>query len=172
MAVVQEKFGAYDYKHAIDKMLELKQTGSVDDYVTDFESLQYEISLHDLGMSDTHFISQFMKGLKPEIRFAVQGQVPYSMERAVMLAKIQEQIQEKNKSKFIKPAYPPRYNTVVVSKSDQKGIGDILSYPKRGSSEITAGPITCVSFAKNPMMLLMQLNVPSDQFDLLIISTH
>ena len=23
MAVVQEKFGAYDYKHAIDKMLEL-----------------------------------------------------------------------------------------------------------------------------------------------------
>jgi hypothetical protein len=51
--------------------------------------------MYDQGMGDTYFISQFVKGLKPEIRYQVQGQVPATMERAVMLAKIQQQIQEK-----------------------------------------------------------------------------
>lgn len=51
--------------------------------------------MHNQGMGDTYFISQFIKGLKPEIRYQVQGQVPATMERAIMLAKIQQSIQGK-----------------------------------------------------------------------------
>lgn len=80
MAAVQEKFGAFDYQHAINAMLELQQTGTVEVYVAAFEDLQFQISMYDQGMGDTYFISQFIKGLKPEIRFPVQGQVPPTME--------------------------------------------------------------------------------------------
>jgi hypothetical protein len=55
--------------------------------------------MHDLGMSEAYFISQFIKGLKPKIRYVVQGQVPATMEKAVRLAKIQESILEKSKPK-------------------------------------------------------------------------
>jgi hypothetical protein len=97
--VVQHKFGAYDYQHAIDEMWDLQQTDTMEEYANAFETLQYQITMHDLGMGDAYFISQFIKGLKPEIRYPVQGQVPHTMERAVRLAKIQETIQEKAKSK-------------------------------------------------------------------------
>jgi hypothetical protein len=105
MEAVQQKFGVYEYKHAVDDLLELKQSGTVEEYVDLFESLQYQIEMHDQRMGDTYFISQFIKGLKPEMRYQVQGQVPATMERAIMLAKIQQQIQEKSRSR------PPRSYT-------------------------------------------------------------
>jgi hypothetical protein len=89
MAAVQQKFGTYEYKHAIDELLELKQIGTVEDYVTTFESLQYQIEMYDQGMGDTYFIAQFIKRRKPEIRYQVHGQVHTTMQRAIMLAKIQ-----------------------------------------------------------------------------------
>lgn len=51
-------------------------------------------------MSETYFVSHFINGLKAEIRYPVQGQVPPTMERAIMLAKIQQKIQEKGKENF------------------------------------------------------------------------
>ena len=98
MKAVELKFGAYDYQHAIDELLELQQTGTVEEYVSKFEALQYQVAMHDLGMGDTYFVSQFIKGLKPEIRYPVQGQVPGTMEKAVMLAKIQQTIQDKTRN--------------------------------------------------------------------------
>jgi hypothetical protein len=44
-------------------------------------------------------ISEFIKGIKPEIRYQVQGQVQVTMERAIRLTKIQEPKQEKTKAK-------------------------------------------------------------------------
>lgn len=99
MKAVQHKFGAFDYQHAIEELLELQQTGTVEEYVTAFEALQYQISMHDQGMGDTYFISQFVKGLKADIRYGVQGKAPDTMEKAVRLAKIQQTIQSKAKSK-------------------------------------------------------------------------
>lgn len=86
---------SYDYQHAVDSMLELTHTGSVEEYATEFEALQLQITMFDQGMSETYFVSQFINGLKSEICYAVQGQVPGCMERAVMLAKIQQKIHEK-----------------------------------------------------------------------------
>lgn len=71
MDAVQAKFGAYDYKHAIDSLLELKQTGTMEDYTTEFEALQYQITMVDQGMSETYFVFQFINGLKSDIRYQV-----------------------------------------------------------------------------------------------------
>lgn len=119
MKAVQEKFGACDYQHAIDGLLELQQSGSVEDYVAEFEALQYQIAVQDQGMGETYFISQFIKGLKPEIRYVVQGQVPDTMERAVMLAKIQQQIQDKHRVKVSKSYSTTRLSSISSTKSDQ-----------------------------------------------------
>jgi len=117
---VEQKFGAYDYQHAIDGLLELQQTGTVEEYVSEFEALQYQVAMHDLGMADTYFVSQFIKGLKPEIRYSVQGQVPGTMEKAVMLAKMQQIIQEKYRSAGPKSAPSTRYTPSTTPKPEYK----------------------------------------------------
>jgi len=39
IAAVEKKFGANDYRDAIGDLLDLKQTGSVEEYATTFENL-------------------------------------------------------------------------------------------------------------------------------------
>jgi len=46
---VESKFGAYAYREALNELLELKQTGTVEDYVTTFEALQFQLSMHNTG---------------------------------------------------------------------------------------------------------------------------
>ena len=40
---MEKKFGANDYIDAIGDLLDLKQTNSVEEYITAFENLQFEI---------------------------------------------------------------------------------------------------------------------------------
>jgi hypothetical protein len=89
MDAVDAKFGAYDYIHALNDLLELKQTTTVEEYATQFENLQFQVEMHKNGYDAVFFITQFTRGLKPEVFAAVQSQLPETMERAVMLAKIQ-----------------------------------------------------------------------------------
>uniref|UniRef100_A0A0A8YYF6 Uncharacterized protein n=1 Tax=Arundo donax TaxID=35708 RepID=A0A0A8YYF6_ARUDO len=56
------------------------------------------------------FVSQFVRGLKDEIRAAMQSQVPDTVDRAILLAKVQEQVGDKAKSKFQKQNTSSKYN--------------------------------------------------------------
>jgi hypothetical protein len=60
----------------------------VEEYVTEFEALQFQLTMHNQDMGEKYFVSRFIRGLKPEIRYHVQGHLPKNMERAIMLAKI------------------------------------------------------------------------------------
>jgi len=62
MTAVEQKFGAYNYQHAIDDLLELHQTGTVEEYVSEFEALQYQVAMHDLGMVTLTFSHSLSKG--------------------------------------------------------------------------------------------------------------
>jgi hypothetical protein len=46
----------------------LRQTGSVLEYKTHFEKLVYHIKLFDKAISDTSLVTQFVLGLKWELR--------------------------------------------------------------------------------------------------------
>jgi hypothetical protein len=48
------------------------------------------------------FITQFTRGLKPEIAAMVKSQLPQSMETAVRIAKVQEQLADNGKGKYQK----------------------------------------------------------------------
>ncbi|WVZ93179.1 hypothetical protein U9M48_039181 [Paspalum notatum var. saurae] len=94
---VLEKFGVYEHVHALHDLLELKQVGTVEEY--------YQVSLHNGNMGNPYFVSRFIRGLKPELKFGVEAQVPETMERAIMLAKIQQQLHEKNSRSSPKQAW-------------------------------------------------------------------
>jgi hypothetical protein len=58
--------------------------------------------VHNDGYGELFFASQFVNGLKEEIRYTVQSQVPKNVDRVVLLAKIQQIIVDRGKSKWLK----------------------------------------------------------------------
>jgi hypothetical protein len=102
VATVEDKFGAYDYKKAIQELSALKQDGSVEEYTGEFEVVQFHVSMLNAGFDDMFFTSHFINGLKDGIRGVVQIQLPDSVDRASMLVRIQQQIVEKGKYKHVK----------------------------------------------------------------------
>lgn len=99
-ATVQTKFGSDDYRNAINGLLNLRQTGTVDDYTTTFHSLQYDIAMHGGQYDDLFLASTYVNGLKEEIRAIVEPQVPTTVDRAVTIAKIQQRVIERSKLKY------------------------------------------------------------------------
>jgi hypothetical protein len=86
---VESKFGAYDYRIAIQDLLGLKQEGIVEDHTKEFEAIQFQVSMFNPGFDDLFFTSQFVTGLKDEIMGAVQAQLPDLVDKASMLARVQ-----------------------------------------------------------------------------------
>lgn len=109
MKAVEEKFGDNDYREALTQLLELQHTETLEMYITTFEKLQYQLIMHNSGMDELFFITQFIKGLKPEVGSVVQSQIPDTLHRAMLLAKIQQQVLDKGKQKGHKGAEQPKF---------------------------------------------------------------
>lgn len=92
MKAVESKFGDNDYRESLTQLIELQQTDSLDVYMATFEELQYQLTMHNSGMDELFFITQFIKGLKPEIGSIVQSQIAETLQRAMLLARIQQQV--------------------------------------------------------------------------------
>jgi hypothetical protein len=72
----------------------------VEDYTTDFQALQYDITMHNCHYDEVFFASTYVAGLKDEIKAVVEPHVPVTVNRAVVIAKIQQRTLERNKTKF------------------------------------------------------------------------
>jgi hypothetical protein len=70
--ILQNKFGADDFRSAINDLLALKQTGTVEDYTIAFQALQYDISMHNSNYDELFFASKYVDGLKDEIIAVVE----------------------------------------------------------------------------------------------------
>uniref|UniRef100_A0ACD5VTD4 Uncharacterized protein n=1 Tax=Avena sativa TaxID=4498 RepID=A0ACD5VTD4_AVESA len=92
MIAMEEKFGADDHRKFMKQFLALKQRGTVEEYQAQFESLSYQISMQNPHYDELFFVSQFIKGLKSDIRSAVEAQVPETVERAILLATVQQEV--------------------------------------------------------------------------------
>jgi hypothetical protein len=64
----------------------------------------YKISSHNPHYDETFFVSQFLKGLKPEIRLSVASQIPETLDRAVLLAHVQQDPQSQPRKWNQQPA--------------------------------------------------------------------
>jgi len=64
--------------------------------------------MHNTGLDEVFFVTQFIKGLRTDLRAGVQSQVPKTVRKAVMLAKIQQQLLEDKKSRSSKFSPSPK----------------------------------------------------------------
>jgi len=115
IAAVEDQFGSYDYRDSICDLVTLTHTGSLEDYISAFIDLQYQVSMHNLGLDEMYFVTQFTTGLKPELKASVQSQVPSTVKQAVMLAKVQQQLLDSTKFRSTRlssksTAYTPKFD--------------------------------------------------------------
>ena len=68
------------------KLLQLRQTGTVAEYRTAFEAHRYHLLTLDASLNPKLFITQFLLGLRDDLRAAVRLQEPSSITRAAVLA--------------------------------------------------------------------------------------
>ncbi|XBI36502.1 hypothetical protein VPH35_122003 [Triticum aestivum] len=94
-AAIKEEFGPEEFETQMRELVQLCQTGSVQDYRQQFETRMYHLLSLDPTPSTQFFISQFLLGLKDELRLGVRLQSPSSITRAAVFARIQEEELEK-----------------------------------------------------------------------------
>jgi hypothetical protein len=122
MQAVEAKFWGYDYEQAMSTLLEMKQTGSVDEFALEFESQQFLIEMHNNGFDCLFFITQFTRSLKLDIAAVVQPHMPQTMQQAFRIAQIQEAFLEKTKFRLGKQTLVPRTNVGSYARSEQKAV--------------------------------------------------
>ena len=91
-----EQFGLDDHRKVMKAFISLKQIGTVA-YQFAFQELVYKASMLNPHYDEQLFISHFIRGLKPELRAAVESQVPVTLERAYLLAQVQQEVWEEGK---------------------------------------------------------------------------
>lgn len=99
-ADLTEAFGPDDHRTALNDLLDLTQTSTVEDYTTQFKSLQYDMSMHSSQYDPLFFATQYVRGLRDDIRAVVEPQVPTTVEKAAVIARIQQKVVDRQKLKY------------------------------------------------------------------------
>ena len=88
---IVEEFGPEEFESTMHNLLQLRQTGTVAEYRQQFEVHMYNLLALDASLSSKFFVTQFLLGLKDELRAAVRLQAPTSIKRAMVFSRIQEE---------------------------------------------------------------------------------
>ena len=120
MAAILEEFGQDEYDGQMNRLMQLKQTGTVSEYKQEFEECMYHLLAVDDSLSTRWFVSQFVFGLREEIRTAVRLQAPTSITRAASLARIQEDDTERLRPRA-RPAAPTKHPPALPSATVVRG---------------------------------------------------
>eukprot|EP00256_Glycine_max_P065521 XP_025980116.1 uncharacterized protein K02A2.6-like [Glycine max] len=107
---LQTRFAATTYEDPTGSLFKLTQTGTVAQYLSDFEDLANRI----VGLPAQFLLSCFISGLTPEIRREVQALQPMTLVQAAGLARLQEDKLLDTRSSFRHRA-PPTL-TIPVSR--------------------------------------------------------
>lgn len=101
--IVEQEFGADDFRTAITDLLELRQIGSLEEYTTKFQALQYDVTMHNPHYDAGFFAHKYIMGLKDDLRGIVEAQMPNTVLKASILARVQQGVLDRTKSKYTKP---------------------------------------------------------------------
>ncbi|WVZ96404.1 hypothetical protein U9M48_042044, partial [Paspalum notatum var. saurae] len=89
--LVFSRFDRDQYQLQLRQLDSLRQSGSVAEYLGQFEQLSHGVLLYNLSYDDTYFVTRFLGGLKEEIRSAIALHRPQDVETASALALLQEE---------------------------------------------------------------------------------
>jgi hypothetical protein len=130
MAAVLEEFGQDEYDGQMSKLMHLRQAGTVADYRQEFEDCMYHLIAVDASLSHRWFVSQFVFGLKDEIRAAVRLRGPTSIARAASLARIQEEESDCHRPRHLAPTKHPPVLPVAATATTPKA-----DWPKKQGTD-------------------------------------
>jgi hypothetical protein len=94
---VSREFEENTHRVKTKELLHLKQSGSVLEYKQQFDQLVYHIRLYDHNISETMLVSQFLLGLREDLRTSVEMHLPKIVSQAATLAEIQDHLSGKIK---------------------------------------------------------------------------
>jgi hypothetical protein len=118
VVAVSQEFEVNTHRMKTMELLNLRQTGSVEDYKNQFDRLVYHIMLHGHSISETLLVSHILLGLKEDLRQSVEMHLPVSVSQAATLAYVQEHLDEKHKYSHKRiPAHKPD-NKATISNSN------------------------------------------------------
>jgi len=84
---LQTRFGTSSYEDPMEALIRLKQTTTVEEYKSQFESLSNKLR----GLAESYKLSCFLSDLREDIRFMVRMLNPPNLHMAFGLAKMQEE---------------------------------------------------------------------------------
>lgn len=93
-AAVLGRFGRNQHQSLVRKLYRLRQTGSVEDYVSQFSELMDQLTAYEPEPDMLHYTTRFMDGLKPSVRMTVAVQRPADLDTAYSIAAVHEEMGE------------------------------------------------------------------------------
>ena len=87
---VVTRWGKSKHTFYMRQMLAIRQTSTVEEYTTRFDTLKHQLLLEDPFTSEVFFVERYLAGLHADIRTAVVLHCPEDTESASLLAQLQE----------------------------------------------------------------------------------
>lgn len=75
----------------------MKQQHGVEEYSQAFNDIRYAATLHNPELDETLFVTHYVRGLKSEIQSQVMARTPKTVDKAMRLAQLYQEIAEKNR---------------------------------------------------------------------------
>jgi hypothetical protein len=94
-----ERFGRDEHDLLIRRMLHIKQTGSVTEYISQFAELIDQLTAYESPADPRHYTMKFIDGLSLAIRSSVFLQRPKDLDTACTLAALHEEVLESSQVK-------------------------------------------------------------------------
>ncbi|XP_071685404.1 uncharacterized protein [Lolium perenne] len=92
--IIYTRFDRGQYQMLYRQAFKIRQIGSVSDYIERFDTLMHHMLAYKPDLDPTFFTTRFIDGLHNEIKVVVLIQQPQSLETAVSLALLQEEIRD------------------------------------------------------------------------------
>jgi hypothetical protein len=122
---IENKFGQDLYHNYMRDVLSIRQTEDVLEYAGRFETAKHRVLVHNKEIGEVFFVQKFLDGLKYNIRSAIALHKPKTVDAALSLALMQEEIVKASSRRFtprardnrlnFKSAYTPSKVTTPVS---------------------------------------------------------
>nr|ACR36904.1 unknown [Zea mays] len=92
--LLMDRFGRDQHQALLRQLFRIRQTGSVEEYITRFSTLMDQLSAYEAMTDPLYFTTRFVEGLREDVRAVVMVQRPVDLDTACTLALLQEEVSE------------------------------------------------------------------------------
>jgi hypothetical protein len=98
--VVEQKFGRELYQNHMRDILHIRQTGDVLEYANRFYEAKHRVLVHNRDLDEVFFVQKFLDGLNYNISKAIRLHTPRTVDAALSLALMQEDLLEMSQKRY------------------------------------------------------------------------